>query len=61
MAEKRTSGKLQAAKAEYRKIQWPSRQETIQYTIICLVIALAVALFCWVLDLVFGGLIGLVL
>ena len=61
MAAKKQSSRLQAAKAEYRKIQWPSKQETIQYTTVSLVIALAVALFCWVLDLAFGGIIGLVL
>lgn len=61
MAAKKQSSRIQGARAEYRKIQWPTKQETIQYTAVSLVIALAVALFCWVLDLAFGGIVGLVL
>ncbi len=61
MAEKREMGRLQASRVEYKKIQWPSPSEAVQYTIVTLIITLAVALFCWALDIVFGWLIGMIL
>lgn len=61
MAEKNKMGRLQASRVEYKKIQWPSRSEAVQYTLVTLVITLVVALFCWALDLLFGWLVGFVL
>ena len=38
------------ARAEIRKVVWPSRQETTQTTMIVLVVVLIVALILWLLD-----------
>ena len=38
------------ARAEIRKVVWPSRQETTQTTMIVLVVVLIVALLLWLLD-----------
>lgn len=54
-------GRLTAARAEYKKVSWPTRSEIVQYTLVVLAVAVVVALFCWVLDLIFGWLIGLAL
>lgn len=38
---------------ESRKVDWPSRQATLKYTIIVVVISLIIAAFLGLLDLVF--------
>ncbi len=38
------------ARAEIRKVVWPTRQETTQTTMIVLVVVLVVALLLWLLD-----------
>ncbi len=54
-------GRLAAARAEYKKVSWPTRSEALQLTLVVLAVTVVVALFCWVLDLIFGWLIGLAL
>jgi preprotein translocase subunit SecE len=43
---------IQAARAELRRVVWPTREETIQTTIAVLVFALIMGVFFWLLDLV---------
>lgn len=38
------------ARAEIRKVVWPTRQETTQTTMIVLVVVLVIALLLWLLD-----------
>ncbi len=38
------------AKTEVRKVVWPTRKETVQTTLIVLVVVFLVALFLWALD-----------
>jgi preprotein translocase subunit SecE len=42
---------IQAARAELRRVVWPTREETIQTTIAVLVFALIMGVFFWLLDL----------
>jgi preprotein translocase subunit SecE len=42
------------AKAELRKVNWPSKQQTINYTLIVVGLSLAVAIFLGALDFVFS-------
>ncbi|MFZ5698474.1 MAG: preprotein translocase subunit SecE [Pseudomonadota bacterium] len=50
------------AMVELRKIVWPTRQETLQTTLIVFVVVAVVAFILWVLDLLLGwavsGIIG---
>ena len=50
------------ARAEIRKVVWPTRQETTQTTLIVLVVVLVVALLLWLLDwglnAIISGIIG---
>jgi len=39
------------SRTELRKMVWPSRQETIQTTMIVLVLVVIVALFLWLIDM----------
>jgi len=42
---------IQGARAELRRVVWPTREETIQTTIAVLVFALIMGVFFWLLDL----------
>lgn len=50
------------ARSEVRKVVWPTRQETLQTTLIIFVMVLIVAIFLWLLDMFLGwsvrGLLG---
>jgi len=45
---------LKEAKAELLKVNWPSRQQTINYTLMVIAISIVVALFLGGLDYFFG-------
>ncbi len=43
-----------ASKAEVRKVVWPTRQETIQTTLVIMVVVLITSVFLWGVDSVLG-------
>lgn len=46
-------------RAEMRKVQWPNRKELISYTYVTLATVGAVAVFIFIIDAVFSGLLRL--
>ncbi len=44
---------LKDSKIELKKVSWPTKQQTVQYTILVIAISLIVALFLGILDLIF--------
>ena len=48
---------IQEAKEELKKVNWPTKKQTTNYTIAVIVISIAVALFLGTLDFIFSGLI----
>ena len=46
------------AQVEVRKVVWPTRQETIQTTLIVVVMVILVAIILWLLDMFLGWSIG---
>ncbi len=44
---------LKEVKVELKKVNWPTKQETINYTLIVIGVSLAVAIFLGGLDFVF--------
>ena len=46
---------------EVRKVVWPTRQETIQTTLIVIVMVILVAIILWLLDMFLGWSIGLIM
>jgi preprotein translocase subunit SecE len=48
---------LREAYSEMKKVSWPTREQTIQYTILVIVISILVAIFLGVLDYMFGSFI----
>jgi len=51
---KEFSAFVQSSRIELRKVVWPSRQETVQVTIVVFVMILALGLFFWGLDSLLG-------
>lgn len=42
-------------KSECRKIVWPTRQQTVNNTLVVIAAVVIVGIFIWILDLIFGG------
>ena len=55
------SAYLRDSYAELKKVNWPSKKETVRYTLIVIGISLSVALFLGALDLIFSYLLRIVL
>jgi preprotein translocase subunit SecE len=49
---------LKEVRLEMKKVNWPSRQETIQYTLIVIGLSVAVALYLGGLDFLFSFLLN---
>jgi preprotein translocase subunit SecE len=47
-----------SARMEMRKVVWPTRQETVQTTLIVAAVVIAVALVLWGIDSIFAFLVG---
>lgn len=47
-------GYVQGSRLELRRVVWPTRQETIQTTLMVIVVVLILAVFIWALDVVLG-------
>ena len=45
---------IQGSRTELRRVVWPNRQETIQTTLMVIVVVLVLAVFIWALDVVLG-------
>ena len=52
---------LQGARAELAKVVWPSRKQTIKYTLEVLAVSAFLAIFLSGLDFIFSQLLGLIL
>ena len=50
---------IKGARTEIRKVVWPTRQETMQTTLIVVVFVVIVALFLWGLDSFLGWLVSM--
>lgn len=48
------------SRAEIRKVVWPTRQETIQTTLIVVAFVLVMAIILWALDSLFGWVISII-
>ena len=49
---------LKEVRLEIKKVNWPTRQETIRYTLIVIGISVAVAMFLGAFDFIFTTLIN---
>ncbi len=51
---------VREAKEELKKVNWPTKKQTTNYTIAVIVISIAVAIFLGILDYIFSGLIKMI-
>jgi preprotein translocase subunit SecE len=51
------AGFIREAHIEVRKVVWPTRQETIQTTLVVVAVVVVAALLLWAFDWLLGGLI----
>lgn len=51
---------FQESKQELKKVNWPTRQETIRYTLFVISISLVVAIFLGFFDFIFLRLLSLI-
>lgn len=51
---------VKEARAEIRKVVWPTRQETTQTTLIVVAVVLLMSLLLWALDSLLGWLVSLI-
>ena len=47
-------GFMKASRTEMRKVVWPTRAETLQTTLVVIVMVLLVGIFLWLLDMFLG-------
>ena len=52
---------LGEAQIEVRKVVWPTREETVQTTLVVILMVFFIALFLWLLDLFLGWSIGVIM
>jgi len=45
---------LQESRTEVRKVVWPSRQETVQTTLIVIAVVILIGIFLWLVDMFLG-------
>lgn len=48
---------LKSTKAELRHVSWPSKKQTVNFTLLVIGVSLAVALFLGLFDTIFGYLV----
>jgi preprotein translocase subunit SecE len=51
---KRIPGFLKESKSELKKVKWPTLKETLQYTLVVIIISLVVAVYLGGLDYIFS-------
>lgn len=55
---KKKEGFLSSTRKEFKKITWPSKKDTLDYSLLVLVVSIITGVLIWVLDLIFGNLLG---
>ena len=56
----RVSNYFKGVKAELKKVNWPTKKELRNYTVVVLVMTFAMTIVIWGLDLIFQNLVALI-
>ena len=56
----RVSNYFKGVKSELKKVNWPTKKELTNYTVVVIATTLAMTLVIWGLDLVFQNLVALI-
>jgi preprotein translocase subunit SecE len=49
---------LKESKAELKRVKWPTLKETLQYTLVVIIISLVIAIYLGGLDYIFSFILG---
>lgn len=52
---------IKGAIDEMKKVTWPTKKETYQYSMLVISVSIGIALFLGALDLIFGKILGLII
>ena len=52
---------LKGANEELRKVVWPTKNETIRATTVVIAMSIGLAVFFWILDLIFNNVLSYIL
>lgn len=55
---KKKDGFFQAEKKEFKKINWPTKKDTFDYSLLVVIVSIITGVLIWLLDLIFGNLLG---
>ena len=55
---KRKDGFFKSIKREFKKITWPTQSETLNYSLLVIIVSVITGVLIWLLDIVFGNILG---
>lgn len=58
---KKKEGFFKSVNKEFKKITWPTKNETLDYSLLVIVVSVITGLIIWLLDIVFGNILGLLM
>lgn len=54
---KKKDGFFKSVNREFKKITWPTKNETLNYSLLVIIVSVITGLLIWLLDIVFGNLL----
>lgn len=58
---KNKDGFLQAEKKEFKKINWPTKKDTFDYSLVVIITSIITGVLIWGLDIVFGNILKFIM
>lgn len=55
---KKKEGFFKSIRREFKKITWPTKNETLNYSLLVIIVSVITGLLIWLLDIVFGNILG---
>lgn len=55
---KRKDGFFKSIRREFKKITWPTQSETLNYSLLVIIVSVITGVLIWLLDIVFGNILG---
>ena len=55
---KKKDGFFKSVNREFKKITWPTKNETLNYSLLVIIVSVITGVLIWLLDIVFGNLLG---
>lgn len=55
---KKKDGFFKSVSREFKKITWPTKNETLNYSLLVIIVSVITGLLIWLLDIIFGNMLG---